>query len=188
MAPFEKCKVAPPLHHHRYISDSSPYCPYRRCFSSQSGTGNNDKKTKESDEKEEQQQVLTSDESNDATSKDFVIPGAQTGGRKLAIVYTCKVCETRSIKQFTENSYNKGVVLVRCPGCKNLHLIADRLGIFEEGGDWDIEKAMAKVGENVKIVNNDSVLEFSVEDLVGQDALEKLSQDDKNDDDGGKKS
>ena len=106
------------------------------------------------------------------------IPGAQSGGKKLAIVYTCKVCETRSIKQFSEHSYENGVVLVRCPGCENLHLIADRLGMFEgsdDGTGWDIQKALARMGENVNVVNNDNVLEMSVEDLVGKDAMEKLT-------------
>jgi DNL zinc finger len=110
---------------------------------------------------------------------DFQIPGAQAGGKKLAIVYTCKVCETRSIKQFSEHSYQNGVVLVRCPGCKSLHLIADRLGIFEgsfeeDGKGWDIQKVMASLGENIAVVNDDNVLEMTVEDLVGRAAIEKL--------------
>lgn len=39
-----------------------------------------------------------------------------------------QVCETRSAKTFAKLSYEKGVVLARCPGCHSLHLIADRLG------------------------------------------------------------
>ena len=64
---------------------------------------------------------------------------------------------------------------MRCPGCENLHLIADRLGIFE-GGDWDIQKAVSQLGENVNVVNNDNVLELSLEELVGKDAIENLSK------------
>lgn len=71
------------------------------------------------------------------------IPGTGIGkrGRQLAIVFTCTVCNTRSAKQFTENAYRNGVVLVRCPGCQNLHLIADRLGWFDDldGKTFDIE-------------------------------------------------
>lgn len=100
------------------------------------------------------------------------VPGAtNTKGKKLAIVYTCKVCGTRSAKQITEHAYRHGVVLVRCPGCQNLHLIADRLGWFEErGGDgmgWDVEKLLEEAGENVKAVTGDDVLELTLEDIMG---------------------
>ena len=74
-------------------------------------------------------------------------------------------------KQFTEQAYRKGVVLVRCPGCENLHLIADRLGMFEDRGEdgkgWDVEKALANAGENVKAVSHDNVLELTVDDIMG---------------------
>lgn len=100
------------------------------------------------------------------------VPGAQKGGKKLAIVFTCTVCDTRSAKQFTENAYRNGVVIVTCPGCGNKHLIADNLGFFEdEDGGWNIEKALEKMGGNAKLVTNDNVMEVSVEDLYGADKI-----------------
>mmetsp|Transcript_526 Transcript_526/g.792 ORF Transcript_526/g.792 Transcript_526/m.792 type:complete len:195 (+) Transcript_526:103-687(+) len=100
------------------------------------------------------------------------IPGAQSGGKKLAIVFTCKVCETRSAKQFTEQAYQNGVVMVRCPGCENLHLIADRLGFFEDES-WDIEKAMERMGEKVKAIGDDNILELTLKDIAGDKITSK---------------
>lgn len=45
----------------------------------------------------------------------------------------------------SRKSYEEGVVLVRCPGCQNLHLIADRFGWFGEPGS--IEQYLAERGE-----------------------------------------
>lgn len=103
------------------------------------------------------------------------VPGAtNTKGKTLAIIYTCKVCNTRSAKQFTEQAYKHGVVLVKCPGCQNHHLIADRLGWFEDKGTdgkgWDVEKLLAEVGENVKAVSGDDVLELTLDDITGTKA------------------
>jgi protein import protein ZIM17 len=100
------------------------------------------------------------------------VPGAtHTKGRTLAIVFTCAVCDTRSAKQFTEHAYRHGVVMVQCPGCRNHHLIADRLGWFDDGDgekDWDVEKAMARAGENVRAVTGEDVLELTLDDVLGR--------------------
>jgi protein import protein ZIM17 len=54
-------------------------------------------------------------------------------GKDLYILsFTCKKCDTKSIRSFTKHAYHKGVVLLRCPGCENIHLVADNLGWFED--------------------------------------------------------
>ena len=108
------------------------------------------------------------------------LPGSQTGGKKLAIIFTCSVCNTRAAKQFTEQAYKNGVVLVQCPGCGNRHLIADNLGIFgDEVGGWTIEKAMAKLGQEVTTVTNDNVLELTVDQIIGPEKLKEIEKSEK---------
>jgi protein import protein ZIM17 len=130
------------------------------------------------DETIEPQQSTPQSSKGDTSLSD--IPGSKTGGKKLAIVFTCTVCDTRSAKQFTEHAYNKGVVIVQCPGCQNRHLIADHLGFFTDSDrdGWTIEKAMARMGEHVKLVTNDNVMEVSVEDLFyGQSKAKEMSDE-----------
>lgn len=110
------------------------------------------------------------------SAKSVEIPGSRTGGRKLAIVFTCNVCETRSAKQFTEQAYLHGVVLVRCPGCQNLHLIADRLGWFDDtdGTQFDLDKLAEMTGQPIKRIGSDNVWEVTLEDLVGQEKMQQI--------------
>ena len=44
---------------------------------------------------------------------------------KLSLTFTCTVsdCGERSTHQFTKRAYQKGVVLVQCPGCKNRYVV-----------------------------------------------------------------
>ncbi|XP_058741276.1 uncharacterized protein LOC131613641 [Vicia villosa] len=83
----------------------------------------------------------------------------------LAMIFTCKVCETRSIKTVCRESYEKGVVVARCGGCNNLHLIADHLGWFGEPGS--IEDFLATRGEEVRRGSVDT-LNLTLEDIAGK--------------------
>ena len=74
----------------------------------------------------------------------------------LMMMYTCAVegCGTKQARTFTKKSYEKGVVLVRCEGCDNLHLIADNLGWFEDDGVFkgravNVETILKQKGEHV---------------------------------------
>ncbi|EXC32926.1 DNL-type zinc finger protein [Morus notabilis] len=83
----------------------------------------------------------------------------------LAMIFTCRVCETRSVKTVCRESYEKGVVVVRCGGCNNLHLMADHLGWFGEPGS--VEEFLAARGEEVKKGSSDT-LSLTLEDLAGK--------------------
>ncbi|KAL0358651.1 UNVERIFIED_CONTAM: DNL-type zinc finger protein [Sesamum angustifolium] len=87
----------------------------------------------------------------------------------LVMMFTCKVCDTRSIKTVCRESYDKGVVVARCDGCNNLHLIADRLGWFGEPGS--VEEFLAARGEEVKKGSVDT-LNLTLEDLAGRKNLD----------------
>ncbi len=51
---------------------------------------------------------------------------------RLAITFTCKVCSERLTRTFLKESYEKTVVIIKCPGCSNHHIIADNLGWFSD--------------------------------------------------------
>lgn len=92
------------------------------------------------------------------------VGGVKTPGAKMSMTFTCDVCDTRSTKIFHRHSYEKGTVIVRCPGCENLHLVADNLGWFLDGPEgYNIESILASKGQAVRRAadeDEDSAVEF----------------------------
>lgn len=75
---------------------------------------------------------------------------------KLKLMFTCKQCNYRNSKIISKLAYEKGVIIIRCDGCRNNHLMADNLGWFSELKDKNnIEKILAAKGETVRKVLND---------------------------------
>jgi hypothetical protein len=95
--------------------------------------------------------------------------------KEMYIVFTCKVCETRSVKGFSKNAYNSGVVLCRCPGCQNLHLIADNLRYF--GEQKNIQEILEAQGRADEVKTITDTYELLPEDLLGKDALNKVESE-----------
>ncbi|PIA37292.1 hypothetical protein AQUCO_03000114v1 [Aquilegia coerulea] len=81
-----------------------------------------------------------------------------------AMLFTCTKCETRSVKTICRESFETGIVVARCGGCDNLHLIADRLGWFGEPGS--VEDFLAARGEKLKQGSVDT-LNLTIDDLAG---------------------
>ena len=53
----------------------------------------------------------------------------ETQEPRLSLTFTCTVadCGTRSTHEFTKRSYQKGIVIVQCPGCENRWVVFPRL-------------------------------------------------------------
>ena len=76
------------------------------------------------------------------------------------IIYTCGVCEARQSRSFTKHAYHHGVVIVRCEGCDNLHLIADNLKFFEDNSVNVEDLVRRQNGEVVKVQATGALKEF----------------------------
>lgn len=78
------------------------------------------------------------------------VPGVLGGGGDLLIaMFTCKVCDTRTARTISKAAYTGGTVLVRCPGCLGLHMLADHLGFVDDASVTAEELLRAK-GEAVR--------------------------------------
>jgi transcription elongation factor Elf1 len=80
--------------------------------------------------------------------------------KKMQMIYTCKVCSTRNSQTISKIAYTSGVVIVRCSGCQNNHLVADNLGWFKDN-KTNIEDILKEKGEIVQKVSlGNEVLEL----------------------------
>ncbi|KAG1674739.1 hypothetical protein FOA52_013575 [Chlamydomonas sp. UWO 241] len=114
-------------------------------------------------------------------------PAAASGGaigrqaigqidRRIAMVFTCGKCDTRSVKSFSRRSYEKGLVLVRCPSCNAHHLIADHLGWFGDRG-FTVEDLAKEQGTRVSVVDASTlpgIGGLEVADIDGWSRVESL--------------
>lgn len=104
-------------------------------------------------------------EKSDLWTEVMKLPGVkhhQSG--LLAMFFTCNKCNTRAGRTFSKDSYTKGVVLIRCAGCDNLHLVADNLGWFRDS-PVNIEQIMQEKNEHIqRIESQEDILEFIKED------------------------
>jgi len=64
------------------------------------------------------------------------------------IEFSCTVCNVRVAKTFSKQTYEKGVVIIRCDGCSNLHLIADNLD-FTGFSERNIQEIAAARGDTI---------------------------------------
>jgi protein import protein ZIM17 len=85
--------------------------------------------------------------------------------KKFYLQFTCKKCSTRSSHFISKLAYEKGVVIVECPGCKNNHLIADNLKWFRDQ-NTNVEDLLRENGE---VLQKTGVIE-----LLGDDDNERV--------------
>ncbi len=91
----------------------------------------------------------------------------------LMIMFTCNVCQHRQGRTFSKDAYEVGVVLIRCEGCDNLHLIADNLGWFRDES-VNIEQLMKEQGKKMYRYVSKEALEFIMSDKMPEQSEETV--------------
>jgi hypothetical protein len=75
------------------------------------------------------------------------------------------MCDTQ--KQFTEQAYRRGVVIVWCPKCQNQHLLADHLEYLNDR-PIDLDLISAENGESLTTITaGGDCTELDLAKLVG---------------------
>ncbi|KAK7204048.1 DNL zinc finger-domain-containing protein [Myxozyma melibiosi] len=108
-----------------------------------------------------------------AESKPFQIPMDKP---MYNITFTCTVCKTRSNHFFSKQAYHHGTVMVRCPGCKNHHLMADHLKIFSDT-PVTLEDILKGRGQRITTVNLEDSIRLSNEEIVELGATKEIIAD-----------
>lgn len=72
--------------------------------------------------------------------------------KNISLSFTCKICNVRSTRTFSRQSYEKGVVIIRCPECQSLHLISDNKGWFYDSNTYVFNIRLSSV-LHVKVIN-----------------------------------
>jgi len=88
-------------------------------------------------------------------------------------MFTCNVCQHRQARTFSKDAYELGVVLIRCEGCENLHLIADNLGWFRDE-NVNIEQLMKEGGKKVYRYVTNECMEFIRADKMPEQSEETV--------------
>jgi len=83
--------------------------------------------------------------------------------KDLYMAFTCGKCDTRAVKGFTRQAYEKGLVIVTCPGCEVKHLVADNLGWFGDNGN--VEAFVRERGGEAVRISADGTVEYDAETL-----------------------
>ena len=80
----------------------------------------------------------------------------KTKRARFELQFTCNICDGPNSHSISWHAYNKGTVLVTCPGCQSAHLIADNLNWIED--DFrTLEQYMADRGTPVSRLVDDGI-------------------------------
>jgi protein import protein ZIM17 len=84
-------------------------------------------------------------------------------------------CQKRSQETFSKQAYHHGTIIIRCEGCRNLHLISDHLKIVSETKVEldDILQGKAAVRRGVYIEDRGTVVELG-EPAPEEEEMEEL--------------
>ena len=82
--------------------------------------------------------------------------------------------DTRTVKRFSSEAYHRGVVIARCPGCDNQHLIADRLGWF--GAPGSIDEFLAEQGQGEASYQVAHVLVVALPQCVTASSMRRVQE------------